>query len=295
MKLATWVGVVLLSGVGCQGPGPRVSPTTVSVVDSLGRTVQLGSPARRVLSLAPGNTELAFALGVGDRLVGRTSACDHPAAAARVPDVGNLFPPDYERLVASRPDLALMVDGNLEVRRHLRDRGVPVFVYQPRTLKAARSDIRRLGRLLGAGAAADRLVARISGRLEAIAARLPASRPRVFYEVWPEPLTTTGPGTFLGDVIRLAGGVNLVQDRGVDWPQLSLERLVVGDPDVVVTAHRSTTDQPQTRAGWSSLRAVREGRVIRPPDPDLLVRPGPRVVEGIAWLAAALHPEAFPR
>lgn len=284
MRIALLVTLCL---AGCRNASAPPTPTTVEVRDSLDRPVRLAALPTRILSLAPGNTEIVFALGAGDRLVGRTTACDHPAAAAAVPPVGNLFPPDFERILASRPDVALMIDGNLDVRRTLVARGVPVFVYQPRTLADAYRGIRAIGRLLGVEANASTLASGMRARIEAI--RLPAKRPRVFYEVWPEPLTTAGPRTFLSDVIQAAGGANIVTDPGADWPHFSLERLVVADPDVVVTAHRATERDAATRPGWSSLRAVRTQRVLRVPDPDLLARPGPRVVLGIEWLAARLR------
>ncbi len=277
----------LLLLVGCRGTSPPSEPARIEVEDALGRAVRLHKPALRILSLAPGNTEIVFALGAGDRLVGRTSACNYPTAVGKVPSVGNLFPPDFERILATRPDLALMIDGNLDVRRSLVARGIPVFVYQPRTLKAAYIGIRAIGQLLGATHSANALTDQM--RLRIASVRKAANPPRVFYEVWPEPLTTAGPRTFLSDVIKAAGGTNIVTDPSADWPHYSLERLVVEDPDVVVTAHRSTEASAATRPGWSSLRAVRTGRLLRVPDPDLLARPGPRVVDGVEWLAAQLR------
>ena len=289
MIRALLIAALVLLGCSSEPPAAPPGAASITVGDSLGREVRIPEPAKRVLSLAPGNTEIAFALDAGGRLVGRTTACNFPAAAAKVPTVGNLFPPDYERIVATRPDLVLMIDGSIEVRRTLVARGVPVFVYQPRALQAAYVDIVAIGRLLGREIEAQRLTTEMRTRVEAVGNKHPAKRPRVFYEVWPEPLTTAGPRTFLSDVIRAAGGTNIVDDPGSDWPKYPLEKLVIADPDVVVTAHRSTEKTASTRPGWSSLRAVRSGRLVRVPDPDLFARAGPRVVDGIEWLAKALR------
>lgn len=287
MTRALLLALVVLLGCEPAADAPRGS--SLAVLDSLGRDVRLGGPATRVLSLAPSNTEIVFALGAGARLVGRTTACNFPAAASTVTAVGDLFPPDYERIIATRPDLVLMIDGSIEVRRTLVSRGVPVFVYQPRTLDAAYTDIRAIGRLLGRETAAQRVTGRMQARVAAVERGHAPRRPRVFYEVWPEPLTSAGPRTFLSDVIRAAGGTNVVVDPGSDWPKYSLEKLVVADPDVVVTAHRATQTTAATKPGWSSLRAVRTGRLVRVPDPDLVTRAGPRVVDGVEWLAHALR------
>ena len=282
--------ISLLALCGCgDSPQRPAATSTLEVRDSLDRPVRLAAPPSRVLSLAPGNTEIVFALGAADLLVGRTGACDFPPEVASVTDVGSLFPPELERILSTRPELALMIDGNLSLRRALVARGVPVFVYQPRTLTDAFAGIRAIATLLGRRPAGDRLTDGMRARIDTVTRRAPQSRPRVFYEVWPEPLTTAGPRTFLSDLIRVAGGDNVVTDATSDWPRYPLERLVTDDPDVVLTAHRSTETGAATRPGWSSLRAVRGGRLIRVPDPDLFARAGPRVVEGVEWLSAALH------
>lgn len=288
--------LVLVVLAGCRGgeapagatPGagwPRI------VGDDRGRAVRVPARPARVLSLAPSNTELVFALGAAGRLVGRTDACDDPPEAARVPSVGSLFPPDDERIVASRPDLVLMIDGVADLRQRLEARGLPVLVLQPRSVAGTFESIERLGVALGTEEAAAALVGRLRAELAAVRARLPAARPRVFYEVWPDPLTSAGPETFVADLIRQAGGENVVQGAE-DWPRYPDELLVASRPEVVVTAHAQTLEAIAAgqRPGWSALPAVRGGRVHLLPDKDLLERPGPRLVEGVRWLAGVLHP-----
>ncbi len=295
-----WLSIAVIAtallGLACRdAPAPATAAATRDVVDDLGRRVTVPARAERVLSLAPSTTEFVFALGAGDRLVGRSDACDFPPAAAAVPSVGTLFPPSYERILATRPDLVLMIDGNADVRRRLTAHGLPVVVVQPKTLDGILDATGRLGRLLGREAAAEALVRALTARRDALVARVPAGRPRVLYEVWPDPLTSAGPATFLGDLLRVAGGRNVVPAEAGDWPRLSMERVVAADPEVVLTARADSRAAilAGDRAGWAAVTAARTGRVVAVPDPDLLVRAGPRAFDGLAWLASVLHPAAF--
>ncbi len=295
-RRALVVAALIASALACGRDAPPV-PVGRAVRDDLGRTVVVPVTVTRVLSLAPSNTELMFALGAGQRLVGRTDADDFPPEAAAVPSVGSLFPPDDERIVATRPDLVLMIDGNADLRQRLAERGLPVVVFQPRTLDGILDTARRLGSLLGREAAAEALVARLEAQRRAVLTRLPADRPRVFYEVWSSPLTAAGPATFVGDLVRTAGGRNALGADLGDWPRLDVETLLAADPDVLLLSRPGARAEVVAgqRPGYSVLRAVSAGRVIEVVDPDLLERAGPRAFEGLAWLAAALHPQAFGR
>ncbi len=292
MRWTLCLWLVGLLGAGCRSPTPPEAPRPraagAPVLDDLGRAVPRPGPGARVLSLAPGNTELLFALGLGAQVVGRTDACDAPPAAARVPSVGSLFPPDLERVWATRPQAVLMIEGHTALREGLVARGVPVFVLQPRTVAGALESFARVGRWLDAEPAAQRLVARLTRELAAVTAGLPAQRPRVFYVVWPDPLTTPGPRTFLADVIRQAGGQLAAPTLAEDWPRFPLEQLAAADPDVLLVPSSAVAQGP----GFRGLRAVRTGHAVVVPDADLLTRTGPRLVAGVAWLAGALHPRA---
>jgi iron complex transport system substrate-binding protein len=286
----TCTAFALLLILACTGPKAPAPGAQLRVSDDLGRTVALPGPARRVLSLAPSNTELVFALGAGDRLVGRTDACDFPAGAAAIPSVGSLFPPDHERILATAPTLVLMIEGNVPLRTWLESHGLPVLVLQPRTLEGIYVSTERLGRALGAVPDATALVRTWRARAARIRARIPAGpAPTVFYEVWPDPLSSAGPGTYVGDLIRLAGGANVIDAALGDWPRLPTERLVLADPQVVLTPHRDTPARAHERPGWAGLRAVRAGRVHLLSEPALLARPGPRALDGLAWLVDTLH------
>ncbi len=260
-------------------------PVPFTVVDDAGREVSFAQPPRRVLSLAPANTELAFAAGGGALLVGRTSRCDHPAEAAEILSVGSLFPPDYEQIVGVRPDVVLMTDGSEGVRARLEERGLKVLVIQPKGVAQVADALRLLGRVLAREDVAEAAAKTYETALAAERVRGAKSRVRVLYEVWPAPLTVAGPRSFVGDLIKTAGGQNVITSDA-PWPRPPVERVVAADPELIVVTRPVDRTALLTgeRPGWRAVTAVTRGHVFVPPDPSLLVRPGPRLIEGLRWL-----------
>lgn len=282
--------ILALLAPGCRSrdaaPPQAPTATAVEIIDDAGRAVRLPAPARRIVSLAPSHTEIIFAIGAGDRLVGRTPACDFPPAALAVAPIGDLFPPAYERILGAAPDLVLMTEGSLDVRHRLEKQGLTVAVLHPRTLAEVAGAMRRIGVL--AGVDAEPVAARFEAALAAASRAVGPDAPRVFYEVGFEPLYGAGPASFVGDLIRRAGGRNAL-DEG-EWPRLETEQLIAADPTVIVVGNARRRDAilADPPAGWATLRAVGDRRVIAVPDADLFVRPGPRVVDGLMWLAAEI-------
>ena len=281
------VAFLLLSVMACQAPSAPEAPA-LTLKDDRGVTLTRERPATRVLSLSPGHTELLFALGAGDALVGRTDNCDYPPTAAAVPSVGSLFPPDYERMLATRPDVVLMMDGTEAVRTRLTELGLTVLVFQPETVEETLALFPRVGRVVGREAEGEALKAKLDAELARVKAARPKAPVSVFFEVWAEPLSTAGPGSFVDDLLRQAGGQNVAAHTQEPWPQFSPEALLAADPQVLITPHRATAEHPERRPGFAALSAVRTKRVVFLPDPAIVVRPGPRVVEGVAWVARAL-------
>ncbi|MBP2018439.1 iron complex transport system substrate-binding protein [Symbiobacterium terraclitae] len=270
----------------------------ITLIDGDGREITIEAEPQRILSLGPSATEVLFALGRGDRLVGRTDWCNFPEAALEVPSVGSLFPPDYERILSTEPDLVVMIEGSVDVRERLeQEYGLTVFVYAPATFEQLYTQMVALGQAVNAREAAEAIVAEIQGEVDAIYTKiLPISySPSVFYQVWPDPLSTAGPGSFIDDMIRIAGGINVAGDADSAWPAYSLEQLLAADPAVIVAGSEAMAQDILTRPGWESLRAVREGRVYGVPNEDIVVRPGPRLAEGLRWFAETLHPGLFGR
>ncbi len=270
----------------------------LTLVDMLGREVTLPAAPRRIVSLVPSATELIFALGGEDRLVGRTDYCDYPPAAKDKPSVGGMIAPSLEILVTLRPDLVIATtSGNqLDTFAKLKQLGIAVYAVHAHRVAEMIDVTRRLGELTGRQAAVASLVAGIERRLRATAeAVAPYPRPRVLYVLWPDPLLVPARDAIVTELIALAGGDSITAAERGDYPRFSIEAAVARAPDVILLARHGTGTGPMARDKWdrlSSLPAVKAGR-IHPVDGNLLHRYGPRVVDGVETLARAIHPEAF--
>jgi len=283
--------VVLGALAACSRPAGRGA---IVRVDDWGRTVALAAPARRIVSLIPATTELVFALGIGERLVGRTRWCEYPAAARTVPDVGDGISPNVEAVAARHPDLVILYASSAD--RAAADRfaalGIPtVALALDRT-----ADVRRAALLVGALAgvthAADSLVAAFDSLRAVVIAegdRRHGPRPKVYVDVWAQPPMTVGRGSYLDEIVRAAGGDNLFDDVRASSATVSLESIVRRDPDVILVLQSDTTRVPDlaSRPGWGAVRAVREGRILVV-DGALYGQPSPRMPLAARDLAARL-------
>jgi iron complex transport system substrate-binding protein len=269
----------------------------IMLKDDTGKPVTLKSPAARVVSLAPANTEMAYAVGGGSKMVAGTSYDDYPAAAKSLPKIGDFSNPSVEKIVSMRPDLVLAAGGiQAGLRSKLENLGVQVYVVDPTTLDQTMKDLHNLGLLMGTGATADALVAKMKTDVKAVTDKVAGlPKPTVFFEVYPKPLMTTGKGTFIDDLITLAGGTNIAAGAGSGYLNFSNEVLFKDDPDVYIAPIGSQADPGQIskRPGYNQLKAVVSKRVFTIAD-DLVVRPGPRLVQGLQQLARMFHPDAFP-
>jgi iron complex transport system substrate-binding protein len=271
-----------------------------TIVDDLGRPVRIESTPERIISLGPSITEIIFALDLGDRLVGVTDYCDYPEEAKSIEKVGSPFPGfNMERIVALEPDLVVSVAGLIV--QQLEQVGVTVVVIQPRDINGIYSDIQLVGQLSDRRDKAEKLVASLRKRVDAVTAKtgVAAGKPTVFYEVdgsWnANKPWTTGYGTFQDDLINLAGGTNIAAGRS-GWYEMSIEEILNTDPDLIVLEdyqYGVTPDIIASRAGWGSLTAVEKGRVYPIEDPNVTCRYGPRIVDGLEMLAGVIHPELF--
>ncbi len=269
----------------------------LTVVDDVGNTVTLGSEPQRIISLAPGHTETLYALGLGGRVVGVTAYCNYPPEATEKVKVGDFAGVDMETVVGLEPDLVLASTLQAgDVVPALREHGIAVVVATPETVLDTLETIDLIGRLTGRQEAARALVADMQGRIDAVREAVqPSTRPKVFWELGAE-LYTVGPGSFVNDLITLVGGENVAADADSPWPQLSVEAIVLKDPEVIVLADHNygeTAEMLKERPGWGEINAVKEGRVVEIEDDDVVSRPGPRIVDGLEMLARALHPDRF--
>ena len=272
----------------------------VTITDDDGVAITLNAPPQRIVTFAPSATEVVFALGLGDRLVGVAGAFDdYPAAAKGIDEIGGAgdfgVDPNIEKVVSLRPDLFLTIAGGDQWKERLRDLGVPVFITDSTDLADVFHDIETIGRLTGTVDAAGAIVARMQAAAADVEARV-AGDPavRCFYEVYYPPLTSVGPDTFIGDLLGRAGCRSVSARAKSDYPQWSVEDLVRQDPEVYLVSSESgaTPKAVASRPGFDAVAAIAAGRVI-PVDADLVSRPGPRVADGLRLLARALHPEAF--
>ena len=285
---------------------PTATPvdTTIEMVDGLGRTVTLSGPAQRIVSIAPSNTEILYALGAAAQVVGRDTFSDYPAEAQSMADVGGGFGAlNMELIISLEPDLVLSADIiSSENIQALEDLGLPVFALaNPLTYDDLLGNLKIVGRLtgheIGAEAAASALAERIQTIEETVA--IAETRPVVFYQLDstdPAAPWTAGPGNFIDTLISMAGGTNVASDLSDPWVQISLEELITRNPDVIFVGDYTwggvTAADVIARPGWEAINAVQNGQVFEFDD-NLVSRPGPRMVDGLEQMAKLLHPELF--
>lgn len=305
-----FLGLFLVIGLAfaCATPaatpsGPVATATSAAapsfpatVTDFQDRSVAIAKRPERIVSIGPSNTEFLFALGAGDRVVGDDDFSDQPAAAKTKPHVGGVKV-NLEQVVALRPDLVVTVkfsDGTLEA---LTRTGASVLVVDPQGL----GDVARTATLLGRAVGADgaKLAGEIQGRVDAVKAKTASvAKPKVFHEIDasdPAKLYSVGPGSFIDDLITVAGGVNVLAASKTAYPTVSGEEVIRADPEVIVladAAYGATVASVAARPGWSAITAVRNKKVFAVTE-DLFSRPGPRVGEAAEAYAKLLHPDLF--
>jgi iron complex transport system substrate-binding protein len=255
------------------------------------------APPARVVSLSPSTTETIAILGALPTLVGRSRYCDYPPEVASLPEVGGYVDPNLEAIVALKPDLVVGARGpaGRRIDDTLRARSIETYFPPTESIDDVFAMINGLAEKIGRSSEADRLVAKIQARLARIdAATKTLDHPRVLLLFGIQPIVAAGPKGFGDEILRRAGAVNAVK-QGDAYPQLDIEAVAGMDPDVIVDAAVAEEHGAQriskSAGGWSRVRAVREDKVVPLAD-EVVLRPGPRIDEGVATLARALHPQA---
>jgi ABC-type Fe3+-hydroxamate transport system substrate-binding protein len=263
-----------------------------SVVDDAGVGVHLPAAPERIVSLIPASTELVFALGEGDRLVGRTAWCDWPEDAGKIPNLGNGIDPSVEAVVGTRPDLVLLYrsGSNRAAAERLRGFRIPVLELEFNTLDDFRRITRLLGNVLGVQSRADSLIARTDSGLARVAPPVDtggARRPSVFILVWDRPPMALGKGSFLSEIVDRAGARNIFDDMAAPSGPVSIEAVAERDPDFILT---TGTSEPAFagRSEWQVVRAARERRFLRVEGSEYN-RPSPRMPDAVRALADSLR------
>ncbi|MGE5630002.1 MAG: ABC transporter substrate-binding protein [Caulobacteraceae bacterium] len=268
----------------------------IEVTDFKDRKITLDKIPQRIVSLSPSNTEILFALGAGDRVVGVTSYDDYPEEVKNIEKVGTFEGPNMELIKKVQPDVVLAGYIQEETVKSLESMGIPVIVTEAESFDSIYDSIKLIGKVAGTDAKAEETVQSMKSTIEAIASKTKdKKKPTVFYVVWTDPLTTAGAKTFINDVIKAAGGIN-VAEKVDGWAKYSAEELVKDNPDMLISALHST-DKGMSKEDISNnpifrkLESVRKGNVYIMSDDNIISRPGPRIVQAVEEMSKVFFGE----
>jgi iron complex transport system substrate-binding protein len=303
VKFRNLLLIALMTAVlsACAAPAAQPTSSAISLVDGLERPVTLEKPAVRIVSLTPSITEILFALGAGKQVVGRDSFSNFPAEATDVQDIGgSMGNYSLEAITSLQPDLVLAGEINPpELISSLENLGLTVYYLpNPESLDTLDDMLIAVGTLSGHEDEAEALAASLNDRIDVIKNKIKdvEDRPLVYYELDatdPAKPWTPGPGSYMDELIREAGGENAGSALQSAWAEISIEQLLVEDPDIILLGDSNygvTPEQVAERAGWEGMTAVKEGKIY-PFNDDLVSRPGPRLVDGLEELVKILHPD----
>ncbi|MBT0160520.1 cobalamin-binding protein [Candidatus Bathyarchaeota archaeon A05DMB-2] len=280
----------------------------LTLVDDRGYVLNLTSYPNRIVSLAPSNTEILFAVGAGDRVVGVTNYCNYPynfsawVEAGNMTSVGDYWNPNMEAIVAVNPDLIFAAFAQEEVVNTLRGMGYKVLVLDPDNIDDILKDIVLVGRATNKDIEAGILVNSLRQRIDAVVKKIAdaTSSPKVYYEVWYDPIWSVGSESWENELIEKAGGINIFADQNLNYFMPSSEAIIERNPDVMIfpLGHGAeppfwgSFDQVKARPGWDMISAVQNDRLYTI-DADIIARPGPRIVDALEILAQIIHPELY--
>jgi len=273
----------------------------ITITDDLDRTVYINGIPQRLVSHVPGITEILFALGLEEKVVGVSNYCDYPEEAKLKDKVGDFWNPTIEKIVDLDPDLVFTHGGNEQLMNQLGELGITYIVLQPQDMDGILKDIELVGKVTGAEKRAKELIKDMKERMSRVVSRVEGTpRVKVFYIIDATDLNnpwTSGPGSFIDSLITMAGGENVGAKALSRWTQFSVEEVVNSDPEVIImpTKHGTAFTPPEAlkeHPAWRGITAVKEDRIFTIDD-DLISRYGPRVVAGLEKMAKIIHPELF--
>ncbi len=272
----------------------------LTITGDLNREVTITKQPERIISLSPANTEILFALGLGEKVVGITNVCNYPSQTKEKEKIGDYNNPNLEKIIELEPDLILASHGNpTELIDQLEELNYTVVGLNPKNIDDVISSITMVGKITGNVKEAARLTEEMEERIEAVLSKTSSlvenNKPRVLYVVWYKPLWTAGSGTFIDELIQKAGGINIAGDIA-GWPQMNLETVIEKNPQVIIIGY--SEDQPEL------IQAVRnestldqtdafKNNQIHTIDTDIVSRTGPRIVDALEEIARIIHPETF--
>ncbi len=277
----------------------------VTVTDDMGDKITINEKPERIISLAPANTEVLFALDLEEKIVGVTTYANYPREAKAKEKIGTITEPNLEKIVSLEPDLIVANAVNkLETVKRLRELGYKVVGYDAETVNDAISVIKQVGKITDRENKAQRIVTDMYLQLAEIKDLVDSklkdcSRPKVFYEIWNQPLYTAGKNTFINDIINIAGGINIGAEAKGEWPQFSLEKLLLENPDIYISSphsapHKVTVESIKNRDNYKSLAAIKKDRVYIV-NQDIISRASPRIVKGLKEIVKAIFPDLAPK
>ncbi|MCW4005016.1 MAG: ABC transporter substrate-binding protein [Candidatus Bathyarchaeota archaeon] len=303
--------VVAVVGVGTfllyqgQDPTGDTGAPVATLTDNTGYVLNLTEYPERIVSLAPANTQILFAVGAGDNVVGVTDYCNYPydfsawVEAGNMSSIGNYFNPNIEPIVDLNPDLVLASLGSIDVVDQLRDLGYNVLTLNPPDLNGVLDNVILVGQATNHENQATTLVNELQQRIDTVETALQdtTTTPKVYIEIWSDPYTSAGKDTAINELIKLAGGQNIFENATNPYPQVSSEAIIEQNPDIIIfptsmgeDAFWGSFDEVSHRDGWSNIPAIQNNDLYTI-NGDLINQPGPRQVDALEALAQIIHPE----
>ncbi|MEM3396030.1 MAG: cobalamin-binding protein [Thermoplasmata archaeon] len=276
----------------------REKVDVLTVVDDMGRVVKVPQPVTRVVSTAPSNTEILFAVGAGNLIVGVDNYSDYPEQAKNLTKVGDFVGLNVELIYSLKPDVVFAYYGQRVGIERLSELGIPVVTMRPQTIEDVLNEILLIGTICGKRDKAENYVNQLRQRIDAVVNATKdldeSQRPKVYYECWNSPYISAGPGSFINDLIRMAGGKNIAANTSKDYPVLTEEFILYANPEIIITSSMNidTPEKIMQRQNWQNIDAVKQGKVYSIDD-NIISRAGPRIVDGLELVAKLIHPEIF--
>ena len=291
---------IIVSGFLFFYPATSEEVDPQNVVDELGRSVALPDEINRIVSLAPNITEILFALGVGDKVVGVTDYSDYPEKAQELPKVGSFVNPNLELVEDLKPDLVIATkDGNPEQAiKKLGEMNIATFVINPRNFQGILISIQNIGKILEREEVGNQISQAMNATETYIEKQVSAlKKPKVLFQLGAKPIISINKNTFIHDIIEKAGGLNIASESQLNYPEMNKESIVSSNPDVIIAAtdEKTFAEIKQNWASFSDISAVKKKRIYRI-NPDTISRPAPRIMEGLVELYKIFHlPEAIKK
>ncbi|HEX9930050.1 MAG TPA: cobalamin-binding protein [Pyrinomonadaceae bacterium] len=297
-KIFLIILVLFAAACGSESAHTVSTQTTRETIDDLGRKIKVPAKIERVVSLAPSLTENVFAVGAGEKLVGVTSYCDYPAEAQKIAKIGDTINPNLETIIAQKPQLVLVTTASQieSFFGRMEDRGIAVFVTNPKNLEDVLRNLRQIGELLGTTEKSEQLVRNLQNRISDIENRVKNEKSvRVFVQISPEPFTI-GRDSFVTDLIARAGGDSVTKNVAESYPRISKETALASQPEAIILSSGDAMSEGNSQPSeiFKESPAVKTGKIFKI-NGDLLARPGARLVDGLEEIARALHPQVFEK